>query len=128
MGKWLEEISFQGERLTTIGEYAFSDCVQLAEINLPLSVKTIGTRAFNNCSSLTTLKIPKATDSIGIYAFSDCNNLESIEVSSENLNYLSQDGVLYNKKTKRLCLYPLQSRNGFQMPDSIVRIKPSFYR
>jgi hypothetical protein len=126
----LEEISFQGERLTTIGEYAFSDCVQLAEINLPLSVKTIGTRAFNNCSSLTTLKIPKATDSIGIYAFSDCNNLESIEVSSENLNYLSQDGVLYNKDQTALIFYPpAKQETVFQMPDSIVRIKSrAFYQ
>lgn len=126
----LEEISFQGERLTTIGEYAFSNCVQLAEINLPLSVKTIGTRAFNNCSSLTTLKIPKATDSIGIYAFSDCNNLESIEVSSENLNYLSQDGVLYNKDQTALIFYPpAKQETVFQMPDSIVRIKSrAFYQ
>ena len=41
------------DSVTSIGNYAFSDCSSLTEITIPDSVTTIGLCAFSGCSSLT---------------------------------------------------------------------------
>lgn len=65
-------------KLTTIGESAFSYCTSLTSIILPDSVTTIGNYAFNYCTSLESITIPDSVTTIGNYAFYDCASLESI--------------------------------------------------
>ncbi len=64
--------------VTTIGDYAFSDCDSLTSITIPGSVTTIGDRAFYNCESLTSVTIPDSVTSIGSYAFYSCTHLTSV--------------------------------------------------
>ena len=63
-----------GEKLQTIGEYAFRKC-GLNEVTIPQSVTSIGWGAFSECYGLGSLTIKDATTSIGGYAFSDCWSL-----------------------------------------------------
>ena len=86
------------EGVTTIGDYAFSNCLALEEVSIPNSVKSIGKYAFQRCSSLTgielpddltaipdglllncgritRLAIPDTVTSIGNEAFNECINL-----------------------------------------------------
>ena len=55
--------------ITSIGESAFSDCVNLESINLPEGITDIGNAAFAYCYSLNTLTLPQSLKSIGYGAF-----------------------------------------------------------
>ena len=66
--------------VTTIGEYAFSDCYSLTSINIPNSVTTIGNSAFERCKSLTYINIPNSVTTIGDSAFERCESFTIINI------------------------------------------------
>ncbi len=55
--------------VTSIGNYAFYNCINLTSVSIPSSVTTIKPYAFENCTSLTSVTIPSGVTSIGYYAF-----------------------------------------------------------
>ena len=65
----------------SIGEYAFSHCFNLTSITIPSSVESIGNCAFW-LSGLTSITIPEGVKSIGESTFSGCNDLTSITIPS----------------------------------------------
>ena len=58
--------------VTSIGNYAFYECLSLKSITIPSSVTSIGESAFYSCSCLTSITIPNSVTSIGECAFSTC--------------------------------------------------------
>ncbi len=66
--------------VTSIGNFAFNECISLTSITIPDSVTSIGTYAFSGCRSLTSITIPDSVTSIGAYAFQSCSNLTSITI------------------------------------------------
>ena len=68
--------------VTSIGDYAFSDCCSLSEIVIPSSVTSIGDYAFWYCDSLSEIVIPSSVTSIGDSAFSHCYALSEIVILS----------------------------------------------
>lgn len=134
------------DSVTTIGDFAFYDCINLASITIPDSVTTIGKNAFCICKSLTSVTMGKNVESIeekafgyckfesivipdtvtyiGEYAFFDCSSLKEINVDSENKNYSSEDGVLFNKGKTILIKYPAaNTRTEYTIPDSVTTIE-----
>lgn len=61
---------------------AFSNCMALSSVSIPLTVKTIGSWTFHNCSGLTSVTIGDSVISIGDCAFGNCTNLTSIIIPS----------------------------------------------
>ena len=65
--------------VTSIGNNAFKDCINLQSIYIPTTVTSIGDNAFEKCN-ITTCILPDNLISIGNGTFKDCNNLSSIEI------------------------------------------------
>ena len=131
--------------VTSIGEWAFSNCYSLTSITIPNSVTSIGDDAFGGCSltsitipnsvtsiggsafcyclSLTSVTIPNSVTKIGNGAFSGCSSLTSINVDSNNPNYSSVDGVLFNKDKTTLVAYPGGKQGAYTIPNSVTSIE-----
>ena len=68
--------------VTSIGEYAFSDCSGLTSVTIGNSVTSIGKYAFWGCTGLTSVTIPNSVTSIGESAFDDCTGLTSVTIGN----------------------------------------------
>lgn len=66
------------EKVTTIGDYAFSGCKKLTEIVVGENVSAIGYESFGNCSSLSRVVLPSTLTKLSADAFSSCENLTEI--------------------------------------------------
>ena len=109
--------------VTSIGYSAFYNCTSLTGATIPNSVTSIGGSAFYGCTSLTSITIPNSVTSIGSSIFYNCTSLTSIEVSGNNKNYSSLDGVLFNKNKTELITYPFgKTDSEYAIPDSVTSI------
>ena len=63
------------EGITSIGDYAFYGCTNLALTSLPTGVTSINTFAFSDCSNLALTSLPSGITSIGERSFQGCRNL-----------------------------------------------------
>lgn len=68
--------------VTTIGDFAFSECANLASVSIPASVTSIGHNAFYESANLTSISIPASVTSIGSYVFYGCTNLATVTLNS----------------------------------------------
>jgi len=105
-----------------IGEHVFEYCSSLTSIEIPNSVTSIDYRAFADCSSLTSIEIPESVTSIDHLAFADCSSLTAINVSLNNANYSSVDGIVFNKNQTVLFIYPCGKNGAYTIPDSVTSI------
>jgi hypothetical protein len=69
-----------GDSVTTIGLYAFGDCIDLLSVAIPNSVTTIESAAFQNCFGLTSVTIPNSVTTIKDGTFQDCIGLTSVAI------------------------------------------------
>ncbi len=70
--------------LTKIGDYVFSDCKTLTQVELPDSCKSIGLGAFSNCTGLESINLDKV-ETIGTAAFKGCSSLPKALVISASI-------------------------------------------
>ncbi len=66
------------DSVTSIGDFAFSNCSSLTSITIPNSVTEIGYQAFYCCTSLTSITIPDSVTEIGGTIFYGCSSLTSV--------------------------------------------------
>ncbi len=85
--------------------------------DIPNGVKSFGDCAFDSCSTLKNITIPDSVTSIGWGVFSGSTSLTNIDVSENNLNYSSYEGVLFNKNKTELIKYPIgNERTSYNIP------------
>ena len=109
--------------VTSIGNNAFNRCTNLTSVTIPDSVTSIGNYAFSDCTSLANITIPSSVTSICDLTFYGCTSLLSIEVSNDNMNYSSIDGVLFNKDKSELITYPTgKADSEYAIPNSVTSI------
>ncbi len=134
--------TLDGKAITVIGEEAFAGTESLGSVILSNSVTSIETAAFYMCENLTSVTFGSGLQSIGAYAFEDCGltslnippsvtviganafgmcfDLSSIVVDTENPNYSSDSGVLFNKLKTALLQYPAgKGGNTYSIPGSV---------
>ncbi len=108
----------------TIRRAAFAYSQKLTSVTIPNSVKTIQMGAFIWSKKLTSIKVSNSVTTIKEYAFYFCESLISIEVDKDNLNYSSQDGVLFNKDKTRIIQYPAEKKETkYSIPNSVTTIE-----
>ena len=97
--------------VTSIGEYAFNDCISLTSIEIPSSVTSIRNYAYNGCSRLASVIFGENSKltSIGIGAFQSCISLTSIEIPS------SVASIGGNAFTNCMSLYIIYNNSNFAL-------------
>ena len=107
-----------------IGSSAFSGCKYLTSVTIADGVKYIDTYAFSDCS-FENLFIPKSVVTVDATVFSNCWALSAIEVAENNYNYLSRDGILFNKAQTALIKCPQNNAvKDYGVPDGITEVLP----
>lgn len=82
------------EKLSSSGGYVFAHCENLAEINIPESVKWIQNYSFLNCKSLRTIDLNVANGQLGEAAFAHCESLETVTLCAD-LKTLPSKAFIY---------------------------------
>jgi hypothetical protein len=110
------------DTVTNLSAYSFYGS-GIKEITIPNSVTSIDDLAFCECENLTKVTIPESVTDLDTYAFLDCPNLENISVDSNNPNYSSLDGSLYNKDQTLLIQYATGKEDDtFEIPNTVTSI------
>ncbi len=103
------------DRITNIGNDAFSGLTSLQEVYLPRQLDSIGSKAFFDCRQLEEIEIPEGFRNEGVnikyWAFGNCKSLKKV-LSTENIRSI-------DKAAFRDC----ESLVEFEIPDTITCIK-----
>lgn len=105
-----------------IADNTFVGCSGLTSVTIGNGVKGILSRAFDSCSSLTSITIPNSVENIEDGAFVNCTKLNEFVVVSDNTNYSSANGVLFDKNQTTLVAYPSGKPGSCIVPNSVTSI------
>lgn len=109
--------------VTSIGHFAFFDCVNLTNVSIPEGVTFIGC-AFVGCDSLEELYIPASVTDFR-YPSNEgvCTGLTKIVVDVSNSVYSSDEaGMLYNKDKTKFIGCPTGYQGAYTIADSVIEI------
>ena len=105
------------EGVTSIGDYAFSNCSSLTSIMLPEGVTSIGNLAFYNCSNLTSIIIPEELTLVGYSVFPD-NIVVYANKASEGAKTLSKANYKFHEPGGNIslrCLIKNDEVTGYEV-------------
>lgn len=137
------EYDSQIYNVTSIGEHAFQNCINLSFVSIPAGVTNIESHAFQNCPKLPAISFPSSVTTIGYYAFTNCISLKTIEIPENIISVhleafrrcSSLISVIWNAKNcaDYLCVidgseqpYPFPSSvTSFEFGDKVEKI-PAF--
>lgn len=86
--------------------FNFADCEYLEKLNLPESLETITDLVFEACTRLEEVFIPKNVKHLAVDAFYGCKSLSEFVVDKDNQKYESINGMIIDKKKKKLYMAP----------------------
>ncbi len=116
-----------GSGMTTIQDNLFNSCTGLIRATIGNSITSIGSYPFVNCTSLENIALGSGVANIDLYAFSYCWELTQIDVDSSNLNFSSQDGVLFNKDKSTVIKCPAGKSGLYAIPANVAAINENAF-
>ena len=93
------------------------------EIIVPDSVKFLSKTWLYNCVRATSVTLGKSVKQLTVDMFSTTYSLKNINVSEENHNFKSIDGVAYSKDGSTLIAYPLGKSDTYNVPSGVRNIE-----
>ena len=105
--------------VTSIGDFAFSECNNLASVTIPDSVTSIHMYALGYCDSLASVTIPPSVTNIDGWSFSYSSVLTSIIVDPANPEYCDINGVLFSKNMKGIVHFPGGRTGTYEIPEGV---------
>lgn len=92
--------------------------------SIPLTVTHIKGNAFYDCNNLVHVYIPESVTQIDFHPVPFLRNclMENIEVSKDNQNYSSVDGVLFSKDKSIILEYPYNKKGHYDVPEFVTNI------
>ena len=112
-------MGFEISKTGLLAKYIKEDDTQ--DVVVPETIKGIGKDAFKGIEGITSVKLGAKIKKITVWGFIKCSDLLDINVSKNNPNYSSRDGVLYNKDGTVLLFMP-QGRSELVIPEGVVEI------
>jgi hypothetical protein len=88
--------------VTSIDNYAFRDCTNLALISLPEGLTSIRSLAFFECTNLAQIELPAGITSIDPAAFNGCSNLALVTCLATTPPTLGRGVFGYTHSTLRI--------------------------
>ncbi len=85
-----------GNDITSIGQYAFCGCQQLATVTIGTSVTTLGQYAFNHCDALTQITLPASVASIGDQCFRNSAGLQRVNIQRTDGDLITLGDKVFN--------------------------------
>ena len=107
------------DTVVSIGENAFYDNVRLSSVSFGKDscLREIGDFAFGNCGSLRTIDFPARLESMTGSALYGATSMIRINIASGNANFVSADGVLFNKTKSMLVAFPAGITTAYALPE-----------
>ncbi len=115
--------------VATIEESAFRGCKSLTNINIPKGITRLEAETFSGCTNLKNIEIPYNVLYINGSAFEGCVNLANVSVSSDNMGYVVEQGVLYNKDKTEIVKFLNNNKNvtKYQISSNVKTIGASAF-
>lgn len=114
----------EGQKITKIGNRAFSNNSSLLNVKLPDGVTHIMKEAFFNCDKLREIDLSETVGFIEPEAFLNCPDLTKINVHFDNQILGSFNGVLFNSSYTYLKYFPTgYERVEFYVPTGTMIIE-----
>ncbi|HTV40516.1 MAG TPA: leucine-rich repeat domain-containing protein [Candidatus Sulfotelmatobacter sp.] len=110
-----------GLPITSIGDVSFFNNSTLTSVTVGTNVTTIADQAFSY-SSLTDVTLPNSVTNIAFDAFLDCNDLTNIMVATNDPDFSSAAGVLFNQNETMLITFPEGKAGSYAVPNSVTNI------
>lgn len=108
------------------GKYLYtcddSECDEEVDVLVPEGVESIDSYIFDECENIRSISIPSSVTDIQ-EPLGYCENLSAINVSEDNAEYCSVDGVLFDKAMTRLIKYPERKEGkAYTVPASVTSL------
>jgi hypothetical protein len=110
-----------GLPITSIGDASFFNNSTLTSVTVGTNVANIADQAFSY-SSLTNVSLPASVTNIAFDSFHNCNELTAIAVATNDPDYSSVAGVLFNQNQTNLITFPEGKAGSYAVPASVTDI------
>ena len=121
-----DRITYEGKEysVTSIGDMAFYNCVDITSIVIPFSVTSIKSSSFDGCKNISSIILPSNVTTLGSYAFNNCKSLKTISMPS-NLEFIGRNAFLKCSELNKVIIDNIGGWCGVSFED--LESNPLFY-